>query len=355
MTLPAVQDVLQASYEAYADPRVAAAVAVGQQESDALRAQVSALQALVSQDEAKIAAEQQQLAAAQSDLAAAMASGQANAAQIAQLQQQVAALQAQLLAAVPGKAPPPPAGWVEAFRDDMNGKLGPLWSVIDNTGAANELSWRLAANVQAMPDRVSIVAQRQAAGGRQFTSGYITTAGKASWQFFRAIVRARCTDLYGLWPAPGWFRFDAAVGEIDAAEMVGTIRKVVQSVHQNNDGSGDHSGYDWPMPAGWSMADWHTYEVQRDNTGTITWRIDGVQTFQVTRAGLSTQMHQPMTWLTSTEFTGPAHLNINLQVGGSMPKSYLGASYDPTKILPIGTVGSLDIDYVQVLTPVATA
>lgn len=355
MTLPAVQDVLQASYDAYSGPRVAAAVAAGQQESDALRAQVSALQALVSQDEAKIAAEQQQLAAAQSDLAAAVAAGQVDVAQIATLQQQIAALQAQLNAVVPGKAPPPPSGWVEAFRDDMNGQLGLLWSVADNTGAANELSWRLASNVQPASDHVSIRAQRQAVGGRQYSSGYITTAGKASWQFFRAIVRARCTDLYGLWPAVPWFRFDNAVGEIDAAEMIGTVRKVVQSVHQNNDGTGDHSGFDWPMPAAWSMADWHDYEVQRDSTGMITWRVDGVQTFKVIPAGLSTQLAKTMTWLIGPEFAGPAHLNINLQVGGSMPKSYLGASYDPTKILPIGTVGSLDIDYVQVLTPLVAA
>lgn len=360
MTLPAVQDVLQGAFDAYAGPRVQAAQLAGQQKIDALQSQVSALQALVSQDEAKITDGQQQLAAAQADLANAVAQGNAEAGTIAQLQQQIADLQAQLNAAVPGKAPAPPAGWVEAFRDDMNGSLSPSWVVADGAAAGNELSVRKAANVVCYADHVSILAKREAVSGRQYTSGYVTTDPHFSVPFGRWLIRARWTDLYGLWPAL-WLRFnDAAdgtkvLGEIDIMEAVGTVRKLVQTVHQSTNGDQDKAGSEWPMLDGWSPSDWHVYELRRDSAGTLTWLIDGVAVFGRSRADLSTRLHQPMTWLTGPTFTGPLHLNINLQVGGTMPNYYLGggAALDTAKILPAGSVGSLDIDYVQVLTPVA--
>lgn len=62
-----------------------------------------------------------------------------------------------------------------------------------------------------------------------------------------------------------------------------------------------------------------------------------------------------MTWLTGPEYAGPAHLIINLQVGGAMPNYYLngGRLIDRATILPGDSTGSLDIDWVQVLTPLA--
>ena len=64
-----------------------------------------------------------------------------------------------------------------------------------------------------------------------------------------------------------------------------------------------------------------------------------------------------MTWLTGPEYAGPAHLIINLQVGGAMPNYYLNGNkpIDPATILPGDTTGSLDLDWVQVLTPLATS
>jgi hypothetical protein len=61
-----------------------------------------------------------------------------------------------------------------------------------------------------------------------------------------------------------------------------------------------------------------------------------------------------MTWLTGPDYAGPAHLIINLQVGGSMPSYFLGNGQplDPAAILPGTATARLDLDWVRVLIPV---
>jgi beta-glucanase (GH16 family) len=360
MTAPssAFAPFLQDAADRYAAQAVAAAVGPRDAQISTLTAQLAASQALITQDAAQLAAARQQLAAVQTQLANALASDAADRATIAADQKAIAALQAQLAALQPGKAPAPPAGWVEAFRDDMNGKLGPGWTVANNDSADNELSLRLAANVVPAADHVSIVAKRQTVGTKQFTSGYLTTAGHASWPFFRALVRARWDDLFGMWPAL-WFRFDNALGEIDGMEAVGGVRKIVQTAHQNTDGKQDKSGFEWVMPVGWSPSDFHVYGTERQADGTLIWSIDGQATRTIRPTDLSTKLKQPMSWLTGPDYAGPAHLIINLQVGGSMPNYFINGDstkpIDVTKILPGTTTGRLDIDWVQVLTPTAGA
>lgn len=350
MTVP-FSDMLQQAADRYAAQLVAAAVGPRDQQIATLQAQLAAAQALLTQDAAQMAAAQQQLAGLQAQLATAVAADTADRATIAADQRTIADLQAQLAALQPGKAPAPPAGWAEAFRDDMNGKLGPGWAVANNDSASNELSVRLAANVVPAADHVSIVAKRQTVGSHQFSSGLITTAGH-SVPFGKWLARLRWSDLYGLWPA-FWLRFDQAPGEIDAAEAVGGVRKLVLTAHQNTNGEHDKSGSEWLMPAGWTPSDWHVYGVERRTDGSVIWTIDGKVTKTIKPADLSTLLHQPMSWLIGgPDYAGPAHAIINLQVGGSMP-AYYGQA-DQTKILPGTVSGALDIDWVQVLIPIAT-
>lgn len=343
---------LQDAVDRYAAQLVTAAVAPKDRQIASLQAQLAAAQALATQNAGQLTAAQQQLAALQTQLARALAADAADQKTIAADQKVIADLQSQLAALQPGKAPAPPPGWAEAFRDDLNGALGPGWAVADNDSASNELSLRLAANVVPAADHVSIVAKRQSAGGRLFTSGYLSTAGHASWPQFRALIRARWDDAHALWPAL-WFRFDDAPGEIDGMEAVGGVRKVVQTAHQNTNGKQDKSGYEWAMPAGWSCSDWHVYGVERRADGTVSWSVDGQVTRTITPADKG-KLGQPMSWLTGPDYAGPAHLIINLQVGGSMPSYFLGNGQplDPATILPGTATARLDLDWVQVLTPV---
>jgi len=352
MTAPLITapDALQLAFDAYASPRITAGTAPLQQQISVLAGQLAASQALLGQDDAALAAAKQTLAGLQTQLANETAAERADVATISAQQQQIAALQAQLSTAVPGKAPAPPAGYAVALQDDFNGTVSPVWTATTDA-ASNELSARLPGNVITGPDHLSIQAKRQASGTRLFTSGYITTAGKQSVPFGRWLIRARWTDLYGLWPAL-WLRFDGAPGEIDIMEAVGSWPHLAFTVHQNTSGQQDKSGTDWPWAAGWSPADWHVYGFERKTDGTGIWTVDGVATKTAHPTDLDNQ-HQPMNWLTGPNFTGPAHLICNLQVGGSMPSSVL-PSFDQSKILPAGAVGSLELDWVQVLTPIAT-
>ncbi|HEU5271115.1 MAG TPA: glycoside hydrolase family 16 protein [Jatrophihabitans sp.] len=332
MTVPDFNELLRAAADQYAEAKVAGATAQYQEQ---------------------LVAAQAQLAALQTQLANALAVDAADKATVGQLQATVANLQAQLAALTPGKAPAPPAGWAVAFQDDCDTPSldGGCWSATTDA-AGNELSQRLPANVLPSTDHLTIRARRQDYGGRQFTSGYITTAGRFSVPFGRWLVRARWDDLYGLWPAL-WLRDDTGLGEIDIMESVGTVPKLVQTVHQSTNGDQDRSGNEWPMPAGWAPSDWHVYGLQRDHTGTLTWTVDGRPVFTRSTSDTGSRSKAPMTWLTGPAFPSKLHLIINLQVGGSMPAYYLGKGYDPAKILPGDTVGTLDIDWVQVLTPLA--
>ena len=332
MITPDFDQLLRAAADQYADAKVAAATAQYQQH---------------------LSAAQSELAALQTQLANASAAASADQATIGQLQATVASLQAQLAALDPGKAPAPPPGWAVAFQDDCDTAAldAGKWTATTDA-ASNELSQRLPANVLPSVDRLTIQALRQSYGGRQFTSGYLTTAGHFSVPFGRWLIRARWDDSYGLWPAL-WLRDDTGLGEIDIMESVGSVGKVVQTVHQSTNGDQDRSGNEWAMPAGWSPSDWHVYGLQRDSTGALTWSIDGQPVFTRTRSDIGSKSKAPMSWLTGAAFPSKLHLIVNLQVGGSMPAYYLGNGYDPAKILPSGTVGTLDIDWVQVLTPLA--
>jgi beta-glucanase (GH16 family) len=271
--------------------------------------------------------------------------------QLAAAQQTIAALQSQLAGG--GTLPAAPTGFMIAAQDDFStGKVNTdLWNVRDNDSSSNELSLRLAANVLCGTDHLTIRAQRQAVGNFQFTSGYLDNIGKASGvvPFGRWLIRARWTDLYGLWPAL-WLRFTNGAGEIDIMEAIGSWPNIAHTAHQDTNGQQDKTGTTWPFPAGWKPSDWHVYGLERQADGTLIWSIDGTVTKTASPRDKSTKLHQPMSWLTGPTYAGGLNLRVNLQVGGSMPGSVL-PGLDPSKILPPGTVGALDIDWIQVLAP----
>lgn len=305
----------------------------------------------VVQATAPLLAQVQQLHAS---LATAVQADVTDRASLVAAQRQVAALQAQI-ATLSGGMPPAPAGYRIAFADDFSAPALNLsrWTATTDI-AGNELSARLPGNVLVGPDGLSILAKRQQVGARQFSSGYVTTARHFSTAVGKWLIKARWDDLFGMWPAI-WLRFDDPVlGEIDIMEAVGTVRSVVQTVHQSMNGDMDKSGYSWTPPSGWSCSDSHVYGLERRIDGTLLWSVDGVITRTVKPTDLSTHLKQPMSWLTGPTFAGAAHLIINLQVGGSMVNSLINGNskipVDPSRILPGTTTARLHVDWVQVLT-----
>jgi len=167
---------------------------------------------------------------------------------------------------------------------------------------------------------------------RQYTSGYLDTIGRESWQYGRIEMRAKLPTAQGMWPA-FWLRDNTNLGELDIMEAVGGMpTKSVQTIHQSTNGDMAKAGHEDTLPSG-TTATWHTYAVDRE-PGLVTWYVDGRAVFTKTQSVLS--------WLDPT-FNEPMNLRLNLQVGGSMPNWY-GM---PVNGAPLGASDYV-IDYVRV-------
>jgi len=238
----------------------------------------------------------------------------------------------------PTPAPTGPSGYHLVWSDDFNSINTAKWNVRNNTWANNEQSIDTSRpqNVFLANGALTIRAIQQSytAYGttRQYTSGYLDTIGKESWQYGRIEMRAKLPTAQGLWPA-FWLRNDVGLGELDIMEAIGGINnKSVQTVHQSTNGDMAKKGHEDTLPSG-TNADWHVYAVDRE-PGFMNWYVDNRLVFSVTQSQL--------TWLDPT-FNSPMNIRLNLQVGGSMPTYYN---------MPVGATptGASDyvIDYVRV-------
>ncbi len=231
-----------------------------------------------------------------------------------------------------------PAGYHLVFSDDFNSINTAKWNVRNNSWANNEQSidTSRSQNVFVSDGALTIRAIKQSytAYGttRQYTSGYLDTIGKESWQYGRIEMRAKLPTAQGLWPA-FWLRNDVGLGELDIMEAIGGMNnKSVQTVHQSTNGGMGKSGHEDTLPSG-SNADWHVYAVDRE-PGFVKWYVDDRLVFSVTQSQLS--------WLDPT-FNSPMNIRLNLQVGGSMPAYY----NQPVGATPAGASDYV-IDYVRV-------
>ncbi len=238
----------------------------------------------------------------------------------------------------PAPGPGAPAGYHLVWSDDFNSINTAKWNVRNNSWANNEQSIDTSRpqNVFISNGAVTLRAIKQTytAYGttRQYTSGYLDTIGKESWQYGRIEMRAKLPTAQGLWPA-FWLRNDVGLGELDIMEAIGGLNaKSVQTVHQSTNGDMAKKGHEDNLPSG-SNADWHVYAVDRE-PGFMKWYIDDRLVFTVTQSELP--------WLDST-FNSPMNIRLNLQVGGSMPAYY----QKPVGATPTGASDYV-IDYVRV-------
>jgi len=225
-----------------------------------------------------------------------------------------------------------PTGYHLVFSDDFDSLNAAKWNVRNNTWANNEESIDTSRpqNVFLSDGTLTIRAIKQTytAYGttRQYTSGYLDTIGKESWQYGRIEMRAKLPTAQGLWPA-FWLRNDVGLGELDIMEAIGGMNnKSVQTVHQSTNGGMGKAGHEDTLPSG-SNADWHVYAVDREPCF-MNWYVDNRLVFSVTQSQLS--------WLDPT-FNSPMNIRLNLQVGGSMPSYYQ---------LPVGATPTDQSDYV---------
>lgn len=287
---------------------------------------------------AQVQAYRDNISALQTQLDTAKAENVKDDATIASLNTKIADLQAQIAAAGQSTTPALPSGWTKvSFFDDFNSNTIDLtkWNVRNNSYAKNELSIVKSANVSCSNGNLTIQARKETSTvgstTRLYTSGYLDTIGKQSWQTGRFEMRAKLPTAKGMWPA-FWLRGNAGLGEIDILEAVGGTGKTVQTVHQSTNGDMAKKGHEDSSIL--NLDQFHVYAVERE-AGYVRWLIDEKQVFKVTNTDA--------TWLDST-FNEPMNIRLNLQVGGSMPTWY-GLNVDSTTVFPANFV----IDYVRVL------
>lgn len=215
---------------------------------------------------------------------------------------------------------PLPSGWRVAWADEFDGAVvdRAKWNVRDQTSNSNEQSYLLARNVTQGGGSLTIRAQREVAGGRQYTSGYLDTIGKTAigigsrWEI-RAKVPTQLGSSQGLWPA-FWLRSNETAGEIDVAEWYGSPnpnladahRKVDNVVHESTMGGMAKSGRSYSFPGASVPSDgFHTYAVELQEDG-IHFFVDGVPSHTVSRA--SSPWIAPM-------MSGTWNIRMNFQVG----------------------------------------
>lgn len=146
-----------------------------------------------------------------------------------------------------------------------------------------------------------------------YTSGSITTQGKASWTYGRIEVRAKLPRGKGVWPAfwtlgtdepkVGWPR----CGEIDIMEFVGhTPDKVHGTVHYAADGKHVSQGDKLTVSKLWE--DFHVYAVEWE-ADRIEFFFDDMRYFTFKTAAADAGA--------ANAFRQPHYLLLNLALGGS--------------------------------------
>lgn len=177
-------------------------------------------------------------------------------------------------------------------------------------------------------------------GGRDYSSAFIETRGKASFEYGRFEISARTpTPLgrsQGIWPA-FWLRPDTeGPGELDVMEIAGTdaadlpaTATVSQALHFDYKGTYPAEGNTVELAAGDYSDAFHTYAVEW-SPGRIRWFVDDDEVYERTTATTP--------WLDEA-FSGDFYLRLNLAVGGD----WLGAPSGSTSF-----PATFAVEYVRV-------
>jgi beta-glucanase (GH16 family) len=251
-------------------------------------------------------------------------------------------------------SPPPPNPWTVIWRDEFDGAAGTApssanWNYdIGNGGEIagwgnNELEWYTSSTNNVRLDgqgNLDIRAERSTApltcwyGNCQYTSGRITTTGKASFQYGKVEARIRVPAGQGLWPAFWSLGNGSSVwpdrGEIDIMEWAGkNPNTIFGTVH--GPGYSGNNGVSTTTNLGVPVSnDYHVFTIiKRPNE--IIWFVDGRQFHRVTPTSLPAGTR----WV----FEGSFNMILNLAVGGAF-------SSNPDASTPFPA--TMKVDYVRV-------
>jgi beta-glucanase (GH16 family) len=227
------------------------------------------------------------------------------------------------------------------WQDEFNGTTLDLTSWKYDLGGHgwgnNELEYYQEKNTSVYDGYLIITAEKEAVGGKNYTSSRIKTQGLKEFRYGRIDIRALLPQGQGIWPALWMLGFNIdtvdwpACGEIDIMEMIGeptNDSKVYGTVHWDNAGSHASNGGNTTLTNGKIFADeFHVFSILWTET-TITWYLDDVQYHIVntTPEDLS-------------EFQNKFFFLFNVAVGGDWPGSPNATTVFPQRMV---------VDYVRV-------
>ena len=231
-----------------------------------------------------------------------------------------------------GKTPPGPVpAWEETFSGPAVSRLN--WNIRNNTYSSIEESIITSrpVNVGLSSGNLSIMALKESmtvgSKTRQFTSGYLDTIKKRSFQYGRFEIRCKLPTQKdtskGMWPA-FWLRpDDGGLGEIDIMECLGSgkgdteYNKVHFAIHHDYLASTDpkhiqhQNNGSYTLPNGGVTSDWHVYGLD--------WREDHL-VWYVDDEIVWSRTPDTTPWFAEC-FRKPYNIRLNLQVGGSWAKT----------------------------------
>jgi beta-glucanase (GH16 family) len=206
-------------------------------------------------------------------------------------------------------------GWKLVWSDEFNGPNidNTKWSI--NNGPANvnqELEYysNRSNNVFIQNGCLVLRAIKEDFGGKNYTSGKMTSAGKGDWLYGRFEVRAKLNKGQGMWPAIWMMPTDGAYGgwpssgEMDIMELLGhQPNRVYGTIHWATNGAHQQSGSSFSLKTGTFADTFHVFAYEWE-AGKQRWYVDDSLYFSTARG-------QP--------FDKRFFYILNVAVGGSWP------------------------------------
>jgi len=181
---------------------------------------------------------------------------------------------------------------------------------------------------------LTIQAQKQSQGGRDYTSARLITKGKQSFTFGRVDVRAKLPKGQGIWPAIWMLGSDIGqnnwplCGEIDLMELRGQEpNKFLSTLHYGTS-TADHryKGTDHTLANGSFADDFHLFSMVRSKDQ-MRFFLDGKQYYTFTSSDASPY-----------PFNNPFFVILNVAVGGDFLGNPNASTQFPQQML---------VDYVR--------
>jgi beta-glucanase (GH16 family) len=220
-------------------------------------------------------------------------------------------------------------GWDLVWADEFNGPNidNTKWSITNGPSNVNqELEYysNSSKNVFIQNGCLVLRAIKEDFGGRNYTSGKMTSAGKGDWLYGRFEVRAKLNSGQGMWPAIWMMPTDGAYGgwpasgEMDIMELLGNQpNRVYGTIHWATNGAHTQSGSSFALKSGTFADTFHVFAYEWE-AGKQRWYIDDSLYFSAARG-------QP--------FDKRFFYILNVAVGGSWPGNPNATTVFPNDML----------------------